>query len=75
MSSGIVGKNAMNQLRIKKREEAYKLSKLIQKKENERLATNSKIGNWYRIYPNLSQQYVDGLNRAILRKMSPHGVI
>ena len=75
MSSGIVGKDAMRQLRIKKREEAYKLSKLIQKKENERLATNADLGNWYRIYRNPSQQYVDGLNRAILRKMSPHGVI
>ena len=75
MASGLVGKNAMAQLRIKKREEAYKLSKLIQKKENERLATNADLGNWYRIYRNPSKEYVDGLNKAIARKMSRFGVI
>ena len=75
MASGICGKEAMRQLKMDKREDALKLSKMIKTKNNDMLVTNPKIGNFYRIYPVPSTQYINGLNRAILKKMSPFGVV
>ena len=75
MASGICGLEAMRQLKMDKVEKANQLSKLIKTKNNDMLVTNKNLGNFYRIYPVPSTQYINGLNRAILKKMSPFGVV